>query len=293
MMNAFKLRDKTPAAPDRTEPREELKNADTVEGNVLFEALVCEFHWTALQIGGVTCIVNAAQQKDRAWILRSCQNLIPAEAALVGIALKLWSDLSIPPALARFLSRIYVDLADAKRLTAPIIEASGSFGGAKITPARLQQLEEVWRQLTKDCLEAVHDLEPHTRWRLTGHYSENAMVLAKFLKEVISNKNTLVDHFGNVSLPALPQRRREPRYALLQPCMVYARNNVYPGFARDVSQNGLGISCKGELRLRENVTIELRGGRRLRGRIVWNKNGQQGLQFETPLDYGDPLISLG
>ncbi len=293
MLNAFRLRDKATTAQARAETREELKNNDAVEGNALFEALVCEFHWTALQIGGVTCIVNAAQQKDRSWILRSCQNLMPAEAALVAVALKLWSDLSIPASLARTLSRIYVDLADAKRLTNPIIEASGSFDGSKVTPARLQQLEELWRQLAKDALEVVHDLEPHTRWRLTGHYSENAMVLAKFLKDVISNKHTFVDHFGNVSLPSLPQRRREPRYALLQPCMIYTRNSAYPGFARDVSQNGLGISCKGELKLRESVTVELRGGRRLRGRVVWNKNGQQGLQFETPLDYGDPLISLG
>jgi len=28
---------------------------EPVEGNDLFEALVCEFHWTALQIGAITC----------------------------------------------------------------------------------------------------------------------------------------------------------------------------------------------------------------------------------------------
>ena len=281
-----KLRDKVPAPA-----RSDVAGSSTVEGNALFEALVCEFHWTALQIGGVVCLMNAALHKDRHWVLRACPNIMPVEALVVSVALKNWHDLGIPANLARAISRIYMNLADARRLTTPVVEATTTFGGAKISPNKLQQLAELWRKLAEDSLDVVQELEPETRWRLTGHYSENAMVLAKFLKGVGTGIQSHVDALGNVSLPVLPQRRREPRFSLLQPCTIHVRNQVLSGFARDVSQNGLGISCKGELRLKEPVVVELRGGRRLKGRIVWNKNGQQGIQFDTPLSYEDPLIS--
>ena len=53
---------------------------EPVEGNDLFEALVCEFHWTALQIGAITCCMNASLASGRTWMLRSCINLVPVES---------------------------------------------------------------------------------------------------------------------------------------------------------------------------------------------------------------------
>jgi len=141
---------------------------EPVEGNDLFEAFVCEFHWTALQIGAITCCMNASLASGRTWMLRSCINLVPVESVVVKQALRSWQDLELPRELAAAIGRIYFDLSDAKRLALPLIDSAGVFVGPQIPLATLEQITAVWRKLAEDCNGAVQDLEPETRWRLSG-----------------------------------------------------------------------------------------------------------------------------
>ncbi len=185
---------------------------EPVEGNDLFEAFVCEFHWTALQIGAITCCMNASLASGRTWMLRSCINLVPVESVVVKQALRSWQDLELPRELAAAIGRIYFDLSDAKRLALPLIDSAGVFVGPQIPLAKLEQITAVWRKLAEDCNGAVQDLEPETRWRLNGLYTSNALVLGKFMKEAMTGKRSCVNQFGEVSLPVLPQRRRTRRF---------------------------------------------------------------------------------
>ena len=265
--------------------------SEPAEGNALFEALVCEFHWAALQIGAIASCMNASVALRRSWMLRTCRNLMPVESPVVRVALRAWQDVGYPRELAAAIGRLYLELADARKLTLPLISSAGVFVGPQIPFAKLEQLSAVWRKLAEDCNVAVQDLEPETRWRLNGLYTANAFVLSKFLKEAAAGSFACVNQYGEVALPILPQRRKTPRYTLLQPCKITAHGSSSIAFARDVSKNGIGLNCELDLRLKDAVSVELRNGRKLNGIVVWHQKGRCGVRFDVSLADDDPLIS--
>ncbi|AGK59379.1 type IV pilus assembly PilZ [Hyphomicrobium denitrificans 1NES1] len=265
--------------------------SDPIDGCARFEALVCEFHWTALQIGAIASCMNASLASRRSWMLRACSNLVPVESPVVKVALRSWQDIGLPRDLAAAVARIYFNLADAKKLALPLINSAGIFAAPKIPLAKLEQITAVWRKLAEDCRDAVLELEPETRWRLNGTYTGNALVLSKFLKEAMAGLRTCVNQYGEVALPLLPQRRKMPRYMLLQHCKIFSQGSASAAFARDLSKNDLSVDCDGDFRLKDAVVVVLRSGRKLPGLIVWFKDGKAGVRFNSPLPDDDLLIS--
>lgn len=281
------LRSSEPAKPRRALA----SPGEPVDGCARFEALVCEFHWTALQIGAIASCMNASLSSRRSWMLRACSNLVPIEAPVVKVALRSWQDIGLPRDLAVAVARIYFNLSDAKKLTLPLICSAGIFVAPQIPLAKLEQITAVWRKLAEDCRDAVLELEPEARWRLNGVYTGNALVLTKFLKEAMGGLRTCVNQHGEVALPLLPQRRQMPKYVVLQPCKVFSQESASTAFARDVSKNDLTIDCDRNFRLKDAVVVVLRNGRKLPGLIVWSKDGKSGIRFDNPLSDDDPLIS--
>jgi hypothetical protein len=264
---------------------------EPADGNALFEALVCEFHWTALQIGAITCCMNASLASHRTWMLRSCRNLVPVEAAVVRLALRSWKDLELPRELAAAVGGIFFELIDAKRLALPLINRAGVIVGPQIPLEKLEQITAVWRKLAEDCYRAVHELEPEARWRLNGLYTGNTLVLGRFLRDAMSGKRSCVNRAGEVALPLLPQRRRTRRFVLMQPCKVVHNESTSIALAREISRNGIGLDCDRDFKLRDALSLEFRNGRKLRGTVVWYKAGKVAVQFDDSLTDDDPLMS--
>lgn len=264
---------------------------EPVEGSALFETLVCEFHWTTLQIGAIASCMNASSASRRSWMLRACSNLVPVESPVVKVALRSWQDIGLPRELAGAIARLYFNLADAKKLALPLITGAGAFVAPRVPLAKLEQITAVWRKLAEDCRDAVLELEPEARWRLNGAYTDNALVLSKFLKEAMAGSRTCVNQYGEVALPILPQRRKTPRYTLLQHCKIFSQETSSIAFAREVSKNGLSIDCQRDFRLKDAVVVVLRNGRKMPGLIVWCKNGKAAVRFDSPLSDEDQLIS--
>ncbi len=261
------------------------------EGHALFEALVCEFHWAALQIGGIASCFNASLAFERMWMLRTCSNLVPVESPVIKVALRAWQDIGLSGELASSISKIYFDLADAKHLSMPLIEQAGAFAGPAVSRTKLEQINALWRKLTEDCKDVVGRLEPETRWRFNSLYTGNALVLGKFLHEAISGGFGCVNQFGEVAIPVLPQRRKTPRYVLLQPCKISDKSGSSIAFARDIAKSGIGLDCERDLALKEKVVVELRNGRKMKGIIVWSHKKKVSIQFDEPLPNDDPLIA--
>jgi hypothetical protein len=264
---------------------------EPVDGNALFEALVCEFHWAALQIGAITSCMNASLASGRTWMLRSCSNLVPVESPVVRVALGSWQDVGYPREIAAAIGRVYFELSDAKKLSMPLLNSAGVFVAPRIPLAKLEQISAVWRKLAEDCKSAVQELEPETRWRLNGLYTSNALLLGKFLKEAMTGSFACVNQYGEVALPILPQRRKTPRYTLLQPCKINSQGSTSIAFARDVSRNGIGLNCERDFRLKDAVVVELRNGRKMKGIVVWRQKDRIGIRFDNSLAENDPLIS--
>lgn len=285
----FKLKSK-PMETRRPVPAAKSPSVEP-DGIVLFEALVCEFHWTALQIAGICQIFSGALARKESWILRSSRILLPAEAAVVRAALAISQELGVSNHVSKSLTRIYFNLTDAKGRTELILTDSTALSDFGTQLRRIEQLSAMWLQLAGDCLAVVQELEPETRWRLSCNYSENAIVLSKLLRSSIAGEFGCLDLLGNINLPVLPQRRREPRVVMLQPCWVHVRNRSVQGTARDISRNGIGLNCRGDFRLRDLVCVELRNGRRFNGRVVWIKDDRLGIQLSAPLEQSDPLLA--
>jgi len=264
---------------------------ETLEGNALFEALICELHWTALQIGAITCCMNASLASRRSWMLRACSNLVPIESPVVKAGLKASDDVGLPRDLSAAIRRIYLDLADAKKAALPLIHNAGVLVAPRIPLEKLEQITAVWRKLSEDCRNVVFDTEPETRWRLADTYTGNSLVLSKFLREAASGSRTCVNHYGEVALPLLPQRRRLSRIRFRQPCKISWRGITSIVAARELSKNGLALSCEFDLKLKETISIELRSGRKFRGVVVCCKAGKADVRFETPLSETDILLT--
>ncbi len=135
-------------------------------------------------------------------MLRSCSNLVPVESPVVKVALRSWQDIGLPRDLAAAISRLYFDLADAKKLALPLINSAGIFVGPQIPLAKLEQITAVWRKLAEDCRDAVLELEPETRWRLNGAYTGNALVLGKFMKEAMAGSRACVNQLRRSGVAA-------------------------------------------------------------------------------------------
>ncbi len=273
----------------RSEPRS-IPNAD-LAGGALFEALVCEIHWAALQIGGITCIMNACMERGMATIPNSCRNQFPVEPPVVFAALSAWDDFGITKTLATRIELLYKQLAHARSSTEPFI-GSQFAGNLNLLPLQtVAQLTAVWRGLATDSCEVVNALEPEVRWRIGGLYSENSMMLNRFLKEAMQGRNGCVDSQGEVILPVLPQRRKAQRFTLQQSCKVAVRGKVLSAFGNDVSMYGMGLSCEFPFKLKEPILIETKTGRRFKGVVAWSNGVRLGVQFDTALLRTDPLIS--
>ncbi|MBA2125928.1 PilZ domain-containing protein [Hyphomicrobium methylovorum] len=264
---------------------------EPLDGNSLFEALVCELHWTALQIGAVASAMNAALAFKRPWMLRSCSNLLPVESPLVRSALRSWRDIALPPEPGAAINRIYLELLDARTVALPLVLGAGNFVAPAVSIDRLEQLTMAWRKLAEDCRDAVLALEPETRWRLDGTYTGNALVLGKFLKEVAAGAHSCINRQGEVALPILPQRRRSRTYNLSRPCKVTAEDAIAVGRTMSISTNGIDFVCPRAFRTKESVLIELQNGRKFPSLIACAKAGKTSARFDQPLSENDPLFT--
>lgn len=259
-------------------------------GNLLLEALTCELHWSALQTGGITCIFNALHARGQGSIPNTCRNHFPVETAIVTSAMQARDDFGLPRALSNRIEKWFKSLAFAKQTTFPFLDAQRERASEQVQLRTIAQLTVVWRSLCLEACETVNALEPETRWRIGGSYSENSLLLNRFLKPAASGNYDCVDPYGEVVLPVLPQRRKAKRFALQQTCKIAARGMSMRGFAQDISMYGMGLTCDVNFGLKESVTIELQTGRRFKGVVVWIKNGRLGIQFNAALGRTDPLI---
>lgn len=260
-------------------------------GNTLLEALTCELHWGALQIGGIASVLNACLARGQARIPNSCRNNFPVVSPVVAAALASWGEFEIQKTTKMRCERLFKDLSLAKQSTEPFIGGPQAGLAENVSVRAISQLTAAWRTLSNDAIETINALEPETRWRIGGLYSENTLVLNPFLKDAVRGKFECVDLQGEAVLPVLPQRRKAQRFNLQQSCKIVVRSRRLPGFAQDVSMYGIGLSCDFPFNLKESILVELQTGRSFKGTVAWSKNGRLGVQLDAALPRNDPLIS--
>jgi PilZ domain len=261
-----------------------------LDGDALFEANVCELHDVAARVAALTSAVNAFAKGKPNRILMTCRNFIPSERTSLAVATGL-QDVNSPEYVAgRHLNGLFGVIRPARELLETFFRGAGRHAVRIVTPRDRQTWAEAWQAASYVALKAVNALEPETRWRLSGLYSENSFVLTRVLRSAAVGETPCVDEMDCVTLPALPQQRRVPRFALRQDCTISHHGKTYKAFAKDVSAGGIGLAGAPAFQLKAEVEIQLRSGRRLSGYVVWCDENRLGVQFAEDLLPRDPLI---
>jgi hypothetical protein len=147
-----------------------------------------------------------------------------------------------------------------------------------------------WQRSCRAAVSALRELETVMSGKLSEPYLQNHRVLNGLLKSSAQGFKPCLDERGQVFMPPLPQKRRWPRFSVLQTCMVTLNGEQNPAFIRDASAGGLGLDRMPNVALGTFLIIETESGRLLTGSVVWSQNGSAGLKFFKPLLASDPLM---
>lgn len=260
-----------------------------LDSNGLFEAITCETHSAALQVAAIASGLNALQAKATLRNPGDLKNFLPSSATVVDELLRAHEEAGLEAGVLLGVKEFLADLT-AARVGIERFLADLQRLGAEQAIGQGNATFLAWQRLCKSAASAVTALDEDVRRRLPPYYAENAGMLLRLLKSAGGGQHPCVDAGGNMVLPDMPQRRKATRRSLLQQCVLRHKGKTSTIIVKDISTTGLGLARTPELKPDEVVQIELNGGRRLMGVVVWATGGTAGVRFGKPLPPNDPLL---
>lgn len=257
--------------------------ASALDGVALLEAIVCETQTQAIHAVVVASGLNALRFKRPIKNIQAIKNFVPRETTVVSELLRSHEEAGLGARAAVQLRDMFAAVA-AARIGAERFFAAGGPESERAVMA------QQWSGVCDQVAEGLKGLAAETAGRLPDYYADNSATLAKMLSSVAGGAQPCIDASGDVVLPDLPQRRRAARRSLLQQVTLRHRGKNTPVIAKDISATGLGLDRVPELKLEELVQIEMTGGRRLMGMVVWIKGVTAGIRLGKPLPPNDPLL---
>jgi hypothetical protein len=95
---------------------------------------------------------------------------------------------------------------------------------------------------------------------------------------------------GFVVAPGVLDRRSETRVPILERIWIESNAGRQLVLLHDLSISGMGLARCSGLSKGMLASAELPGGRRVKGIVVWSKDGRAGIRLVQPLNPGDPLL---
>lgn len=256
----------------------------------LKEALICEVHAAALLTATLTSTLNVLTDpavKAGHEVLRS---LTPGNCESISVLARLTGDVDGTFAEPIFLFEYIEGLAAGRARLETYHADAHDLGSERAAVLHKLVLADTWRQISHLAALAIKELDVAIAPDLPEIYVQNARVLQSLLAGARNGWRPPTNENGEIVLPPLPQQRRWPRRALLQPCTVIHRGTVHSAFARDISAGGMGLANLPATDRAEPLTIELQSGRVLKGLVAWSSGGSAGVRFHTQLSPSDPLL---
>lgn len=258
--------------------------ASALDGVALLEAIVCETQTEAMHAGVVTSGMNALRLKQRVKSPQSLKNFLPRDSAVVGELLRSHEEAGLSAPTMLQLRDAFAALATARA------GAERFFADCGQESEHAAALAAQWSHLCDQMAESLKALETETTVKLPDYFADNSATLVKMLMSIANGAHPCIDAAGDVVLPDLTQRRRAARRSLLQQVMLRHRGKNTSVIAKDISATGLGLDRVPELKLEELVQIEMTGGRRLMGMVMWIRGSTAGIRLGKPLPPNDPLL---
>ncbi|MFN7320855.1 MAG: methyl-accepting chemotaxis protein [Methylobacterium sp.] len=107
--------------------------------------------------------------------------------------------------------------------------------------------------------------------------------ISDLIADVSGSLTRTVDGFLHAVAEDVQERRRAVRKAIRQVAIVTVRGKRMQTMALDISETGLRIEAVPGLQVGDVVDIEWVTGERLRGRLVWLRNGQSGVELDAAM----------
>lgn len=252
------------------------------------ETLICDLHWTALHIGIVAHLLNAKVARAESWTLRSWRHLLHDDSRVMLLSLRYCRELGLSDALAARMGALYVRLAAAKRTCGELacfMQTRDGGGGKPLAAVAAE-----WRDLSRTASEVIGAAAVAATDKVSSLYAADARVLEGFLNAAAGGGAGWVSAWGEVTLPQLRQRRREPRVEAQQSCTLRFDGVSVRAQLVDISRKGIGVACERQIPLMRAVEIELENGRRLEAMTVRANGKRLGLLLSSGLAADDPLL---
>lgn len=258
----------------------------------LLELVVSDVQWTALPVATVLMLLTAHHRDNRPLNLYAWRHFLHDDINVMQLALTFGGEMGLPQGCTQAIGRLYQEASRAKADVGRFVIRCSPPAAASI-----RALIDDWRGVASSAIESLRLLDPIVRKNLPVLYAKNSAVVAEFLRDASNGSIRRVNSLGEIKLPDLPQRRRNPRKALERSCRIIASGRILPAIVRDVSRNGLGVSCDHTFRIGEHAQVELQGGRRLKAVVAWCDGSRTGFNLEAPLVtsdllFGDPLALM-
>ena len=252
----------------------------------VWETIVCDLHSSALQVAMLTIMLGASARPQGALALRSGRHMLHDDCKVMILALHYGEQAGLPPASIRRIDSFYRSVGDAKLKLRPLLQAVARTA----SPSELLHVAQSWRRLAVAACEALAEVDALIKSQLSSVFSEDAATLRRLLKEAADGDVSHVDATGSVRLPALRQRRSNPRTAVRRACRIVLPDGVYSAEIADVSRRGLGLVCAHRLDDGQDLRVALEDGRELEATVVRRQGDQIGLSLRAPLSTADPLF---
>jgi hypothetical protein len=280
-----------PAAEDEIEAREASETSDPAELKLpVVEALVCETHSAALLTAAIASAVNALRRQGTDRNEAALKPYVPREPALISVLKNGMLETELDEDTIGVICDFFDDLAPARIALDQYFADANHIGDDRASALHMLTLTNSWRRPCEDALVAVRLLHGHAG-QLPSQYTTNSEVLMDLLQQVINGGSPCIDGSGRIALPDLPQRRRNARRTICQPCTITHNRKTSQAFVRDVSPGGFGLEQVPPLVPKTLILIELPSGRRFTAVVAWCNGSTAGVRFARILLPNDPLLS--
>ena len=261
--------------------------------NPLFEALVCETHHAGAMTAIIASVIHGALHGRAPLDRATADRFLPLEPAVL-LSLSRRSLLEIEPLTETqdVVDSFFLALRMLRRALATTFFDADELGPQRAHVVHGQRLAKAASTACHEAFRAVRALEAETPGRLPDLYCHHATELCRLLLSAERGEMPCLDGGGQPFLPSLPQRRRSNRRSLGQMCRILHRKAILSGFAKDISETGIGLLRVPFLVTDDVVTVELSCGRRFKGAVIWCRGEAAGLKFEAPLATNDPLLAI-
>ena len=264
-------------------------NRQVVANLYLLESLVCDLHWTALHIGTITTLLNSYLKSPDSFNLKPWRHLLHDNSAIIKLGLRYGHELDISDSAKQTITEVYDRARDAKKNIGSLIKSHSKDIERQSVITRLH---EEWRPLCARCVVALNEVANLAARALSGHFGKDRDTLVVFLLEASRGDSNRVNCWGEIEVPRLEQRRREPRRRLSKPCKLIVSTIELDATIMDVSMHGLGVFCSQTLDLGQTLWVRLEGRQRLEATVIRRSGDHYGLALTRPISSDDRLFEL-